>query len=142
MALSEKKAITDKKHLDKLDKMKIQPYKVEGAKIRAAAEQAGQSLQGYILQAVRTRMKADEEGAGEVKNIEVYSSSTYPDCYYISTKEKKELRQLLIPHIQSVPLEDRAELERRLVSLIHETFEEAGENSNECPCRSLIDIDK
>lgn len=89
MALSEKKAITDKKHLDKLDKMKIQPYKEEGAKIRAAAEQAGQSLQGYILQAVRTRMKADEEGAGEVKNIEVYSSSTYPDCYYISTKEKK-----------------------------------------------------
>ena len=37
MALSEKKALTDKKHLDKLDKMKIQPYKEEGAEIRAAA---------------------------------------------------------------------------------------------------------
>lgn len=140
MALSEKKAITDKKHLDKLDKMKIQPYKEEGAKIRAAAEQAGQSLQGYILQAVRTRMKADEEGAGEVKNIEVNSSNTYPDCYYISTKEKKELKQLLRPHIQSVPVEDRAELERRLVALIHEAIEEAGEDYDECLCRSLIDI--
>ena len=91
MALSEKKAITDKKHLDKLDKMKIQPYKEEGAEIRAAAEQAGQSLQGYILQAVRTRMKADEEGAGEVKNIEVHSSNKYPDRYYISQDEENAL---------------------------------------------------
>lgn len=142
MALSEKKAITDKKHLDKLDKMKIQPYKEEGAKIRAAAEQAGQSLQGYILQAVRTRMKTDEEGAGVVKKIEANSSSTYPDCYYISAKEKKELKQLLRLHIQSVPLEDRAELERRLVVLIHEAIEEAGEDYDECLCRPLIDVDE
>ena len=141
MALSEKKAITDKKHLDKLDKMKIQPYKEEGAKIRVAAEQAGQSLQGYILQAVRTRMKMDEEEAGVVKKIEVNSSNTYPDCYYISTKEKKALKQLLSPHIQSVPLEDRAELEKRLVELIHETMEEVGENQDECACRNLIDTE-
>lgn len=142
MALSEKKAITDKKHLDKLDKMKIQPYKEEGAKIRAAAEQAGQSLQGYILQAVRTRMKMDEEEAGVVKKIEVNSSNTYPNCYYISAKEKKELKQLLRLHIQSVPLEDRAELERRLVALIHEAIEEAGEDYDECLCRPLIDVDE
>lgn len=109
MALSEKKAITDKKHLDKLDKMKIQPYKEE---------------------------------AGVVKKIEVNSSNTYPNCYYISAKEKKELKQLLRLHIQSVPLEDRAELERRLVALIHEAIEEAGEDYDECLCRPLIDVDE
>lgn len=59
MALTEKKAITDKRHLDKLDKIKIQPYKPEGAAIRAAAAASGQSLQGYILQAVRDRMQAE-----------------------------------------------------------------------------------
>ena len=59
MALSEKKAITDKRHQDKLDKIKIQPYKNQGAAIRAAAAASGQSLQGYILQAVRDRMQAE-----------------------------------------------------------------------------------
>ena len=59
MALSEKKAITDKRHQAKLDKIKIQPYKNQGAAIRAAAAAAGQSLQGYILQAVRTRMEQE-----------------------------------------------------------------------------------
>lgn len=60
MALTEKKAISDKRHLDKLDKIKIQPYKAEGEKIRRAAAEAGQSLQGYILQAIRERMQRDE----------------------------------------------------------------------------------
>lgn len=54
--LTEKKAITNKKHIDKLDKIKLQPYKAEGEAIRQAAADAGQSLQGYILQAVRERM--------------------------------------------------------------------------------------
>jgi uncharacterized protein (DUF1778 family) len=56
MALSAKKAITDKRHQEKLDRLIIQPYKAEGEQIRAAAAEAGQSLQGYILQAVRERM--------------------------------------------------------------------------------------
>lgn len=56
MPISEKKALTDKKHHEKLDHIKIQPYKPEGEEIRAAAAAAGQSLQGYILQAVRDRM--------------------------------------------------------------------------------------
>ena len=60
MALSKQKAISDKRHLDKLDKIKIQPYKAEGAAIRQAAADAGQSLQGYILQAVRERMDRDK----------------------------------------------------------------------------------
>ena len=138
MARSEKKAITDEKHLDKLDKMKIQPYKEEGAEIRAAAEQSGQSLQGYILQAVRTRMKADEEGAGEVKNIEVHSSNKYPDRYYISQDEENALKQLLRPHIETIPFEDRAELEKRLIALIRETLEEERENYNENSFRSFL----
>ena len=59
MALSEKKKITDKRHLAKLDVIRVQPYKNQGAAIRAAAAAAGQSLQGYILQAVRTRMEQE-----------------------------------------------------------------------------------
>lgn len=59
--LTEKKAITNKKHIDKLDKIKLQPYKAEGEAIRQAAADAGQSLQGYILQAVRERMDRDNE---------------------------------------------------------------------------------
>ncbi len=51
------------KHLDKLDVIKVQPYKQDGAEIRAAAAAAGQSLQGYILQAVRERMARDQQQA-------------------------------------------------------------------------------
>lgn len=40
----------------KCDSIMIRPLKPEGAAIRAAAAAAGQSLQGYILQAVRERM--------------------------------------------------------------------------------------
>jgi predicted HicB family RNase H-like nuclease len=59
MALSAKKAITDKRHLEKLDNIMVRPYKAEGEQIRAAAADAGQSLQGYILQAVRERMERE-----------------------------------------------------------------------------------
>jgi uncharacterized protein (DUF1778 family) len=47
------------RHIAKLDLIKLQPYKAEGEQIRAAAAAAGQSLQGYILQAVRERMERD-----------------------------------------------------------------------------------
>ena len=56
MAITEKKAISDKRHHEKLDRIVIQPYKAEGEQIRQAAAGAGQSLQGYILQALRERM--------------------------------------------------------------------------------------
>ena len=59
MAITEKKAISDKRHHEKLDRIVIQPYKPEGEQIRQAATRAGQSLQGYILQAVRERMERD-----------------------------------------------------------------------------------
>ena len=61
MALSPKKAITDKRHHDKLDRLVIQPYKEQGQQIRQAAKEAGQSLQGYVLQACEERMARDAQ---------------------------------------------------------------------------------
>jgi uncharacterized protein (DUF1778 family) len=40
----------------KYDRLSINPAKDEGQAIRAAAAQAGQSVQAYILDAVRRRM--------------------------------------------------------------------------------------
>lgn len=61
MALSPKKAITDKRYHDKLDRLVIQPYKEQGQQIRQAAQAAGQSLQGYVLQACEERMRRDAQ---------------------------------------------------------------------------------
>lgn len=44
------------RHIDKLDRIVIQPYKAEGQRIRDAAADAGQSVQAYILDAVRDRL--------------------------------------------------------------------------------------
>ena len=44
------------RHQAKLDRIVIQPEKEEGAEIRQAASNAGQSVQGYILQAINERM--------------------------------------------------------------------------------------
>lgn len=49
-----------KKHHAKLDEIKVRPYREEGARIRQAAERAGESVQGYILEAVRERMSREE----------------------------------------------------------------------------------
>ena len=45
------------RHLAKLDRIVIQPYKEEGQRIRAAAQEEGQSVQAYILEAVREKME-------------------------------------------------------------------------------------
>ena len=47
------------RHIAKLDNILLRPYKAEGAAIRAAAAEAGQSVQAYILQAIRERMERD-----------------------------------------------------------------------------------
>ena len=47
------------RHQAKLDRIVIQPSKEEGAKIRQAAADAGQSVQGYILQAINERMERE-----------------------------------------------------------------------------------
>ena len=47
------------RHQAKLDRIVIQPEKEEGAIIRQAAANAGQSVQGYILQAIKERMERE-----------------------------------------------------------------------------------
>lgn len=47
------------RHIEKLDRIELRPYKADGEEIRAAAAAAGQSLQGYILQAIRERMERE-----------------------------------------------------------------------------------
>jgi len=59
MAMSEAKKAADRRHNAKLDQIMIRPYKEEGAAIRAAAARSGKSLQGYILEAVRSRMERE-----------------------------------------------------------------------------------
>ena len=62
MALSDAKKAADKRHIAKLDIIKIQPYKEEGTAIRAAAAAAGKSVQGYVLEAVREKMERERAG--------------------------------------------------------------------------------
>ena len=47
------------RHQAKLDRIVIQPEKEEGSIIRKAAANAGQSVQGYILQAIKERMERE-----------------------------------------------------------------------------------
>ena len=47
------------RHQAKLDRIVIQPEKEEGTIIRQSASNAGQSVQGYILQAIKERMKRE-----------------------------------------------------------------------------------
>ena len=46
----------------KCDRIIIQPRQERGQEIRAAAAAAGQSLQGYILQAIAERMERETGG--------------------------------------------------------------------------------
>ena len=135
MALSEKKALTDKKHLDKLDKMKIQPYKEEGAEIRAAAKQAGQSLQGYILQAVRTRMEMDAELAGDVINIEVDSSAEDEGSCVISPTIRKLIGEMVGDAVHKVKPNQFQKLRTEIIDIVNESWksetERAISNGNE-----------
>lgn len=57
---TEAKRAGNARHLEKLGRIDIRPYKDEDERIRAAAAAAGESLQGYILKAVRERMERDK----------------------------------------------------------------------------------
>ena len=59
MALTARKAENDRRHHEKLDRLVIQPYKNQGAAIRAAAEASGKSVQKYILDAIGAQMEKD-----------------------------------------------------------------------------------
>lgn len=60
MAYNEAKAASNKRSDAKYRQILIKPYKEEAEKIRSTAAAAGQSLQGYILQAVRERMEREK----------------------------------------------------------------------------------
>lgn len=62
MPVNQTKRKNNDKYNAKCDTIQIRPLKPEGEKIRSAATAAGQSLQGYILQAVRERMERDASG--------------------------------------------------------------------------------
>lgn len=59
MTISKAKKECNARYVSKLDQLKIQPLKEEGEAIRQAAADAGQSVQAYILQAIRERMARD-----------------------------------------------------------------------------------
>lgn len=50
-----------KKHQAKCDAIMLRPSKERGERIRRAAAEAGESLQGYILQAVQERMERESK---------------------------------------------------------------------------------
>ena len=60
MPISEAKKRNNANYTAKCDYINLRPLKPEGAQISQAAADAGQSLQGYILQAVRERMERDK----------------------------------------------------------------------------------
>jgi predicted HicB family RNase H-like nuclease len=65
MPVSEAKRRNNDKYNAKCDYINLRPLKAKGAAIRAAADAAGQSLQGYILQAIDERMARDDEARSE-----------------------------------------------------------------------------
>ena len=66
MAVSQKKQASNARYTAKCDIIYLKPIKERGQRIRAAAAASGQSLQGYILQAVEERM-AREAQKGSVE---------------------------------------------------------------------------
>ena len=59
MPVSESKRRNNDAYNAKCDRIEIKPIKPIGTDIRAAAAEAGQSVQAYFLQAVRERMTRD-----------------------------------------------------------------------------------
>lgn len=59
MPISEKKRESNDRYIKKCDRILLSPPKERGQAIREAAAAAGQSLQGYILQAIAERMERD-----------------------------------------------------------------------------------
>ena len=59
MAVSEAHKMASYKYNASRDSITIRPERSKGAALRAAAAAAGQSVQGYVLQAVQARMKQE-----------------------------------------------------------------------------------
>lgn len=61
MPLSEKKRISNNRYLASMKTIALRMKPDEHSTMKESAAAAGQSLQGYILQAVRERMERDAE---------------------------------------------------------------------------------
>ena len=59
MAVSARKRLNNDKYNAKCTQINLKPLTPEANAIKAAAAASGQSLQGYILQAVRARMEQE-----------------------------------------------------------------------------------
>lgn len=59
MTMSQARRESNRRSDAKYQQILLKPYKDEGDRIRAAAAAAGQSVQGYILEAVRARMERE-----------------------------------------------------------------------------------
>ena len=61
MTLTPARRESNKRSDAKYQQILLKPYKEEGQRIREAAAAAGESVQGYILTAVRQRMERERE---------------------------------------------------------------------------------
>lgn len=61
MTLTPARRESNKRSDAKYQQILLKPYKEEGQRIRDAAAAAGESVQGYILKAVRQRMEREQE---------------------------------------------------------------------------------
>ena len=68
MPLTEGKRASNRKSDMKYQQILLKPYKDEGQLIREFAASAGQSVQGYILQAVRERMEREKNQQKTAEN--------------------------------------------------------------------------
>lgn len=66
MPIADSKRKNNDVYNKKCDYISIRPIKSRGEQIRQAAKAAGQSLQGYILQACTERMERDGLTAGQL----------------------------------------------------------------------------
>lgn len=77
MAVSEAHKKASSKWNSNRDNIMVRPSKEEGAAIRAAAADAGQSVQAYVLQAVQERM--EREQAAQVAGVVSISDGQNPE---------------------------------------------------------------
>ena len=68
MPLTEAKRASNRKSDMKYQQILLKPYKEDGQLIREFASAAGQSVQGYILQAVQERMEREKNQQKTTEN--------------------------------------------------------------------------
>ena len=68
MPLTEAKRASNRKSDMKYQQILLKPYKEDGQLIREFASAAGQSVQGYILQAVLERMEREKNPQKTAEN--------------------------------------------------------------------------